>query len=111
VLRVGGPATNSPVVWLTDFLNFTRSTGTPFDFVSSHDYSGCGKDTGNAEKVVSGLKAARIILGPNITHLVTEYGAACTQGIGLPSDPPGSAYHDTVNQAAFVAAVVSKTSL
>jgi len=111
VLRVGGPATNSPVVWLTDFLNFTRSTGTPFDFVSSHDYGGSRTIAGDAEKVVSGLQSARAILGPDITYLVTEYGSTATQGIGQPSDPIAAAYHDTVNQAAFVAAVVSKTSL
>lgn len=110
-LKVGGPATNSPTTWLADFLNFTTTSGVPFDFISSHNYAGCGTDTGNADKVVNGIAEARAIIGNDVEFLMTEYGAACTQGIGLSDDRPGSRYHDGVAQAAFVVAVVSKTSM
>jgi hypothetical protein len=109
-LRVGGPATNSPTEWLSDFLNFTASVGVPFDFISSHNYAGCGQDTGDARKVVGGVAAARSLIGDDVEYLVTEYGAACTQGIGQAGDAPGSRYHDTAAQASFVAAVVAGTS-
>jgi hypothetical protein len=34
--QVGGPATNSPEAWLSDFVDYCRNNSVPFDFISTH---------------------------------------------------------------------------
>ena len=38
-IKVGGPATSGSK-WIKDFVNYCKRTGTPVDFISTHQYSG-----------------------------------------------------------------------
>jgi len=111
-LRVGGPAAccSNSKCWLTDFVNFCDETGTPFDFVSSHDYSSGatdGYEVGSVSKVVSNFRDGRQSLGASIPWLITEYGASFIQGVG-DHYAIGNAYHDMVDQASYTIAVVNQ---
>ena len=43
-LQVGGPSTNNPSTWMTDFLNATLTQKIPLDFVATHSYPGSTKN-------------------------------------------------------------------
>ena len=83
-LRVGGPATDGPAVWLADFIQFCRRTGTPFDFVSSHLYTAySAAGLGNVSAVAEGVRQGREAIGDErVPWLITEFGASCAQGFG-----------------------------
>eukprot|EP00051_Salpingoeca_urceolata_P025412 m.457188 g.457188 ORF g.457188 m.457188 type:complete len:380 (+) comp20331_c0_seq5:325-1464(+) len=95
---------------MTDFLAFCNATGTPYDFVSTHDYSSCSvTNLGDAQAIMSGMQNGRAILDSDTEWLVTEFGASCLQGFGSGYNP-AAAYHDMVDQAAYTMAVVDRVA-
>ena len=111
-LRVGGPATNSPATWLTDFLGNMSAAGVPVDFVSSHAYASqtidgvryAGFADALAREMQQGLQAMQ---HSRLPWVMTEFGASPSQQIGLTYEP-ATAYHDSVDQAAFVLAMADR---
>lgn len=124
-LRVGGPATNSPARWITDFVSFCNDNDVPFDFISTHGYSACSMNgLGDVDSLAGNIAAARHELeaarapsaAPNLSPaeraapwILTEYGDSCNQGFGLEGDAffP-SAIHDMIDQASYTIKAVAE---
>ena len=147
-LRVGGPATSEDMInvsattpafgtsWVGNFTQYCKANKVPYDFVSNHNYAGCGEPgtIGNVSNLLKAQQRARAVIGPATPFVITEFGAACTQGAGVtaamaakaqasgPKAPPGVGidgypgvgsidgftnggwWHDVEHQAAFVVA-------
>ena len=148
-LRVGGPATSEDMInvsattpsfgtsWVGNFTKYCQQNNVPFDFVSNHNYAGCGEPgtIGNVGNLLRAQKAARGVIGEKVPFVITEFGAACTQGAGVNASMAAAAqastsggggadgypggkvnamdgfanggwWHDVEHQAAFVIAAV-----
>lgn len=102
----GGPATDYCTCWITDFINYCNTNNVPFDFISTHCYSGGNTDVGNVTNVVIGLQEARKLIGPSTPFLVTEWSSSYVQGSGAEYNV--GFYHDEPDQAAFLLAAVDQ---
>ena len=124
-LRVGGPATNSPDRWMSDFVKFCNDNNVPFDFISTHGYSACGMNgLGDVDTLAGKIHAARDVLeaardpsaAPNLSPsertapwILTEFGDDCTQGIGQEgADFFPSAIHDMIDQASYTIKAIAE---
>lgn len=148
-LRVGGPATSEDMInvsattpsfgtsWIGNFTEYCRKHNVPFDFVSNHNYAGCGEQgtIGNIDNLLRAQRDARAVIGAEMPFVITEFGAACTQGAGVNASMAAAAqagtnggggadgypggkvnaldgfanggwWHDVEHQAAFVIAAV-----
>eukprot|EP01047_Picozoa_sp_COSAG01_P042741 COSAG01_NODE_3748_length_5737_cov_64.443597_5_plen_386_part_00 len=105
-LRVGGPATNGPAVWVPEFVAFCENHSVPYDFVSSHLYAG-GREgrIADVDVVVAGVAQAQTtVQGTHRPWLVTEWSADATANNWRWS--PKAQYHETPASAAFILACV-----
>jgi len=114
-LRVGGPATSAPDLYIREFVNFTEAAKLPYDFLSSHAYGSCGYPLGKVDHWYRDISNTtgnmfnntRQIIGEDKPWLVTEFGATCIPGDGEDYNPV-TAYHDTVDQASYIMAVIDR---
>jgi hypothetical protein len=102
----GGPATDYCTCWVTDFINYCKTNNVPFDFISTHCYSGGSQSVGDVRPVVSGLQQARALMGNEIPFLVTEWSASYVQGSGR-GGPVRQRPPDPLHRVANAVTVVS----
>jgi hypothetical protein len=75
--------------------------------------AGCGElgTIGNVSNLLHAQRSAVAAIGPGTPLVITEFGAACTQGIGDrelgDGFTNGGWYHDVADQAAFVVAAAA----
>lgn len=71
--------------WIGNFTQYCQAHGVPYDFVSNHNYAGCGEPgtIGNIDNLLRAQTAARKVIGNEVPFVITEFGAACTQGAGV----------------------------
>eukprot|EP00045_Choanoeca_perplexa_P005019 m.42516 g.42516 ORF g.42516 m.42516 type:complete len:419 (+) comp12885_c0_seq3:240-1496(+) len=106
-LRVGGPATDYCTCWITDFIKYCQDNHVPYDFVSTHCYSGGQTNVGNITPVVTGLSQARSLIdNVSVPHVVTEWSSSFVQGSGR--GPSVADYHDEPAEAAFFLAAMDQ---
>lgn len=110
--RVGGPAT-ARGEWITDLLQFTKSTETPVDFISTHIYPSdvAFSDFADGEVELKGLDYLQIhfqrvenevkALYPKLPIIWGEWNS---------SAGPFATNHDTCNNAALVAGALALMS-
>ena len=104
-LKVGGPATNGPAVWVPEFVEFCENNSVPYDFVSSHLYAGSRTgEIADVSVVVDGVNQAQKTIKGQHPWLVTEWSADA-----VANDwhyQPQAQYHELPASAAFVIACV-----
>jgi xylan 1,4-beta-xylosidase len=110
--RVGGPAT-ARGEWITDFLQFTKSTATPVDFISTHIYPSdvAFSDSAEGKVKLKGLDYLQIhfrrvenevkALYPKLPIVWGEWNS---------SAGPLATNHDTCNNAALVTGALALMS-